>query len=82
MADKKPSQPAQPKTPSNVVSLAQERCTAEGCKHRSSRAGFCAEHYDWFKEGLITSEGYHAKDFDKKHALYMSRKSSSAKKVA
>lgn len=71
MADKKPSKPQQE---SNVISLAQERCSAEGCKARASRAGFCSEHYEWFKEGLITSEGYHAKDFDKKYALFKARK--------
>lgn len=67
----------------NVVSLQAERCVAEGCKHKSQRAGFCSEHYQWFKEGLLTIEGYHAKDFDKKHALYMARLNEApSKKVA
>lgn len=71
----------------NVIQLAPtavgtEKCTAEGCKHKSQRAGFCAEHYTWFKEGLLTTEGYHAKDFDKKYAMYMARKEAPLKKVA
>ncbi len=57
----------------NVIQLSNEKCIAEGCKDRSHRAGFCNTHYAWFKEGLLTAEGYHAKDFDKKHALYMNR---------
>ena len=72
-----------PKKESNVISLADSKCVAEGCKHKSARAGFCNEHYTWFKEGLLTIEGYHAKDFDKKHALYMARiAGQTAKKAA
>ncbi|MBX2996031.1 MAG: hypothetical protein KF681_14490 [Bdellovibrionaceae bacterium] len=64
--------------PSNVVSLQAHKCTAEGCKHKPDRAGFCSEHYTWFKEGLITMEGYRAKDFDKKYHAYMNRKNRAA----
>lgn len=61
--------------PNNVVSLAANKCCAEGCKHKPDRAGFCEEHYTWFKEGLITLEGYKARDFDKKYHAFMRRKS-------
>lgn len=61
--------------PSNVVALGPTKCVAEDCKAKPARAGFCDEHYLWFKEGLITMEGYKAKDFDKKYHAYMKRKS-------
>lgn len=64
--------------PSNVVSLTAHKCTAEDCKKNPERAGFCGEHYMWFKEGLLTLEGYRAKDFDKKFNNFMNR----AKKAA
>lgn len=67
-----------PSQPNNVVSIVVDRCKAEGCKTKSVRAGFCEEHYRWFKEGLITVDGYHAKDFEKKYQQFMK----SNKKVA
>lgn len=61
-----PPKGQQPKMPSNVVSLNDHKCRAEDCKKKPDRAGFCTEHYAWFKWGLITMEGYKARDFDKK----------------
>lgn len=61
--------------PGKVIPIANHKCNAEGCKSNPVRAGFCDEHYTWFKEGLITLEGYKAKDFDKKYHAYMKRKS-------
>lgn len=61
--------------PNNVVSLESSRCCSEGCKKKSEKANFCAEHFDWFKAGLITREGARASDFDKKHYQYMSARS-------
>jgi hypothetical protein len=60
--------------PSNVIPLGSNKCTGEGCSKKPSRAGFCEEHYEWFKEGLLTMEGYRAKDFDKKYHAWMRRK--------
>jgi hypothetical protein len=48
-------------------------CMSEGCKQKFQKAGFCMEHFDWFKEGLITKEGQKPKDFDKKYYDYMRR---------
>ena len=45
-------------------------CMAEDCKGKSQKAGFCFEHFDWFKEGLITKEGRKPSDFDKKYFDY------------
>jgi hypothetical protein len=61
--------------PSNVVALGSNKCVAEECKSKPARAGFCEEHYTWFKEGLITMDGYKAKDFDKKYHAWLRRKS-------
>lgn len=59
--------------PSNVVPLKAEKCTSEECKKKPERAGFCSEHYVWFKEGLLTIDGYKAKDFDKKYHAWLRR---------
>jgi hypothetical protein len=56
----------------NVMAL-PGMCMAEGCKSRSVKASFCTEHFDWFKEGLITKEGRRPSDFDKKHFDYTRR---------
>ncbi|MGE0632098.1 MAG: hypothetical protein AB7O96_06800 [Pseudobdellovibrionaceae bacterium] len=71
--------------PNNVVPIASARCQAEGCKHKPDKAGFCGEHYEWFKEGLITKEGQRPKDFDKKYHAFMARladEKSASKKAA
>ncbi|UYL08110.1 hypothetical protein B9G69_013750 [Bdellovibrio sp. SKB1291214] len=70
MADKK----FEKQIPNNVVSLAAEKCCGEGCKKKAEKASFCAEHFMWFKEGLITKEGAKAADFDKKYYQFVARK--------
>ena len=62
---------------SNVVGL-PTKCTAEGCSKKGDRLNLCAEHYDWFKFGLITKEGKRPSDFDKKFQAYSSRKKQAA----
>ncbi len=56
----------------NVVAL-PGMCLGEGCKKRSEKANFCMEHFDWFKEGLVTKEGRKPTDFDKKFFDYTRR---------
>lgn len=63
--------------PNNVVSLESSRCCGEGCNKKSEKAGFCAEHFDWFKAGLITKEGMKAPDFDRKFYHYTAAKKAS-----
>ena len=76
MSEKPKNTPSPEKQmPGNVVSITVNKCVAEDCKHKPSRAGFCEEHYMWFKEGLLTMDGYKAKDFDKKYHAWMRRKS-------
>jgi hypothetical protein len=56
----------------NVVVL--ERCKAEGCKDKAEQMGFCKEHHDWFKWGMLTKEGKKPIDFDKKYQAFQKRK--------
>ena len=64
--------------PNNVVSLGPTKCCAEDCKKKPERASFCAEHFDWFKAGLITKEGVKAMDFEKKYYQYASKQKRAA----
>lgn len=61
--------------PNNVVQLGPVKCVGEECKRKPVRAGFCDEHYTWFKEGLMTLQGEKARDFDKKFYAWQRRKS-------
>lgn len=71
MADKKYFEK---QIPNNVVLLDSAKCCTEGCKKKIDKAGFCSEHFDWFKAGLITREGVKASDFEKKYYHYISAK--------
>ena len=62
--------------PNNVVSLSDHKCKFVECKSKPSRAGFCNEHFDWFKAGLITKDGLRAADFEKKFHAYGRNKKS------
>jgi hypothetical protein len=70
--DKREPQPVQ----NNVIKMFSDQCSAEGCTKKSSRAGFCDEHYLWFKEGLITIQGRKAKDFERKIERFMEKQRS------
>ncbi|GIL18859.1 MAG: hypothetical protein BroJett040_26100 [Oligoflexia bacterium] len=80
MSEKKKSNTPHPEKqlPSNVVPLTAAKCVGEDCKKKPERAGFCSEHYEWFKEGLLTIDGYKAKDFDKKYHAWLLRKQKAA----
>jgi len=60
--------------PNNVIQLGPTKCCGEGCNKKPDRAGFCAEHFEWFKAGLMTKEGNKAADFEKKHYHFMRAK--------
>ncbi len=68
--DKKPHAAA---PPSNVVSL-PNRCSVKECKKSPTLVNFCAEHYEWFKFGMITKNGDKPVDFDKKQQAFMKHK--------
>ncbi len=64
-------------------SLALTGCLAQGCKAKGSSFGFCNEHYDHFKFGLITKAGKPVSDYDKKIEHYQAYKArQTARKVA
>lgn len=64
--------------PTNVVPIKAEKCASDDCKKKPEKAQFCAEHFAWFKEGLITADGHKAKDFDKKYHAWMRRSQKAA----
>lgn len=55
-------------------------CKVKACKHSPSKFGFCAEHFDQFKFGLINKQGEPCQDFEKKEEQYSHYKK--AKKTA
>ncbi len=57
-------------------------CGAEGCKHGDARFGFCSEHYEQFKFGLITKAGKVVSDYEKKFEHYQAFKRRVAQKAA
>jgi hypothetical protein len=62
--------------------VAKTVCCAEGCKHGDSRFGFCNEHYEQFKFGLIKKDGKAASDYEKKLGHYEAYKRRVAQKAA
>ncbi|MCB0361397.1 MAG: hypothetical protein KDD35_01660 [Bdellovibrionales bacterium] len=67
-----------PQKSDNAATSLLNRCLVEGCGKKASRMSFCNEHYQWFKDGLISKEGIKPKDFDKKHQAYLRRNKSAA----
>jgi hypothetical protein len=45
-------------------------CTAKACKHDQARFGFCEEHFEQFKFGLIKKTGEFVPDYEKKFEHY------------
>ncbi len=68
--DKKQNVPA----PMNNVVAMPNRCGVKDCKKAPTLVNFCAEHYEWFKFGMITKNGDKPVDFDKKHQAFMKHK--------
>jgi hypothetical protein len=57
-------------------------CGADGCKTTDWRFGFCAEHYEQFKFGLIKKDGKNVSDYEKKFEHYQAFKRRVAQKAA
>ena len=51
-------------------SEAAAHCKVKACRHNPDKFGFCGEHFDQFKFGLITKAGELCSDFDKKSEQY------------
>jgi hypothetical protein len=61
----------------NVIQLPSS-CPVEDCRNKPRRAGFCEDHFIWFKEGLVNRKREKPKDFDKKMQAYLNRKKQAA----
>ena len=57
-------------------------CKVRGCKKGLSKFGFCAEHFEHFKFGMITKHGAPALDHEKKQDQWVAQKAIVRKKVA
>ena len=62
-----------------AVESGVEICKCQGCKKTSARFTFCADHYEWFKFGLINKGGQKVPDFDKKIDHFMAYQQKIAK---
>jgi hypothetical protein len=49
-------------------------CTAKACKTSEWRFGFCEEHFEQFKFGLIKKTGEFVPDYEKKFEHYQAHK--------
>ncbi len=56
------------------TAIAIGACLAKSCKTKPSSFGFCEEHYDQFKFGLIRKTGELVPDHEKKLEHYLSHK--------
>ena len=52
----------------NVVFL---KCHVQGCKDKPRRWGFCPEHFEQFKFGLVKKNGELVSDYDLKFESYL-----------
>ena len=62
--------------------LGPQDCNAKACKSKEKRFGFCMEHYDQFKFGLIKKTGDLVPDYEKKIEHYEAYRQRSAKRAA
>ena len=56
-------------------------CKVKACRHSPSKFGFCSEHFDQFKFGLINKAGENCLDYDKKLDQYEHAKKAQRKAV-
>jgi hypothetical protein len=56
---------------SKAPSKAEGICLEWTCKAKEARFGFCADHYDQFKFGLIKKSGEMVSDYEKKFEHYV-----------
>ncbi len=61
----------------NVIPM-NTNCCVEKCNKKQERMNFCAEHFIWFKEGLVNKAGKRPSDFDKKYQAFLAKQKSAA----
>ena len=49
-------------------------CIGKACKTKPARFGFCEEHFEQYKFGLVNKVGEHVPDYDKKLEHYQAYK--------
>ena len=67
---------------SSAPTVNAHQCRAKNCKSSPSKFGFCKEHFDQFKFGLITKNGEFCSDHDKKSDQFEDWKKANRKKAA
>lgn len=72
--EKKEPQHPSGKAPKTMYVPSPGGCLSWGCKVASARFGFCHEHYDYFKFGLIKKNGEPVPDYEKKIEHYLALK--------
>ncbi len=55
------------------------KCQVKECKTGPSRFGFCKEHFDHYKFGLVNKEGRKVSDYERKFEHFTEMKKRSAK---
>lgn len=71
--------PQKPKGAGHIEGM----CLSASCKTEEKRFGFCEEHYEQFKFGLIKKTGEPVSDYEKKFEHYQAYKAKKgAQKVA
>lgn len=68
------------KDPAEATALGH--CLSENCKKTVARFGFCNEHFEQFKFGLIRKTGEPVPDFEKKFEHYQAYRTKVGSKVA
>lgn len=54
-----------------VGAAAPEKCGVNGCKSKVASFGFCSEHFEQYKFGLINKKGQNVPDYEKKFEHYV-----------
>lgn len=77
MASESKGKSAQPGTQQGgpQAPAAPAQCAVKTCKKKDERFGFCSEHYEHFKFGLVKKDGVAVLDYDKKLEHFMAWKS-------
>lgn len=55
-----------PKADASGTGGSKVGCLVTGCKGQDSRLGFCAEHFEHYKFGLVNRKGEKVPDYEKK----------------
>ncbi len=77
-----PAKPQENQAHGGAAHAAPVHCLSSGCKAGIQKFGFCDQHYDHFKFGLIKKTGEPVSDYEKKLEHYKAYVARSVQKVA